>query len=917
MSVIVNGRPFDRAPQAGQCLRTFLRDLGMFGVKKGCDAGDCGACTVHLDGVPVHSCITPAFRAQDRAVTTVEGLATDGVNRPVQDAFIAAQGFQCGFCTAGMLMTCSVLTDDQRRDLPTALKGNLCRCTGYRAIADAIAGKAHVETLGPDQPAYGRSIADPAGPAIVTGTARYTLDVAVDGLLHLKILRSRHAHARIISIDASAALAVPGVVAILTHEDSPRRRFSTARHENPLDDADDTLLLDPVVRFIGQRVAAVVAESEAQAEEALRLITVSYEIREAVLEPLEAMQPGAPIVHQPSEVAHAADPARNVLAEIHTHIGDVDAGFAAADCIYEETFVSQRIQHAHLETHAAIGWKDETGRLNIRSSTQTPFLTRDAVCKLFDLEKAQVRVFCERVGGGFGGKQEMLVEDLVALAVLRTGRPVKLELTRQEQFATTTARHPMRVGIKIGATADGKLTALALNVLSNTGAYGNHGSGVLYHACGESIAIYNCPNKKVDAHAVYTHTPPSGAFRGYGLSQTNFAIESAMDELAYQLGMEPFAFRRLNALKDGDAMVSTSLGAHDVVMGSYGLDQCLDLVQAALAKPQDWQALGDKWRVGQGIAMGMLDTIPPHGHYADAFVRMLPEGGYELDVGTAEFGNGTTTVHKQIAASVLHADAASIAIRQSDTDTIGYDTGAFGSTGIVVAGQAVQRACEALAKALTEFAASETCTSSASCVLTHEGVKVDGRLITNKNLRARAAASSMTLSGSGRSNGSPRSVTFNVHGFKIAVHRSSGLIKILRSVHAADAGTVLNPMQCRGQIEGGVAMAIGAAMMEDLRVDTEGKISNPAFRNYRIPAFADIPVTDVFFANTTDTVGPLGAKSMSESPYNPIAAALGNALRDATGVRFKQTPLAPDRIYRAIVEARAEQQAAPAVVMPV
>ena len=891
-----------------------LRDLGMFGVKKGCDAGDCGACTVHLDGVPVHSCITPAFRAQDRAVTTVEGLAIDGTNRPVQDAFIAAQGYQCGFCTVGMVMTCSVLTDEQRRDLPTALKGNLCRCTGYRAIADAIAGKTHVETLGPEQSACGHNIADPAGPTIVNGTARYTLDVAVDGLLHLRILRSPHAHARIVSIDKTAALASPGVVTIFTHEDSPTRRFSTARHENPLDDADDTLLLDSVVRFVGQRVAAVVAETEAQAEHALRLINVTYEIRDAVFDPLEAMQSGAPRVHHPDEVARAADPARNVLAEIDTHIGDVDAGFAAADFVYEETFVSQRVQHAHLETHAAIGWKDEAGRLNIRSSTQTPFLTRDALCTLFDLEKSLVRVFCQRVGGGFGGKQEMLVEDLVALAVIRTGRPVKLELTRQEQFAATTARHPMRVGIKVGATADGRLTALAMNVLSNTGAYGNHGSGVLFHACGESIAIYICPNKKVDAHAVYTHTPPSGAFRGYGLSQTNFAIESAMDELARMVGMEPFAFRRLNALKDGDAMISTSLDAHDVIMGSYGLDQCLDLVQSGLNKPQDWQNLGDKWLIGEGIAMGMLDTIPPHGHRADAFIRMMPDGGYELDVGTAEFGNGTTTVHKQIAAGILYTDVASIAIRQSDTDTIAYDTGAFGSTGIVVAGQAVQRACEALAKALIEFAAVETCTPVAACHLTHEGVKAGGRLITNKSLRARAALADVVLSGSGQSNGSPRSVTFNVHGFKIAVHRSNGVIKILRSVHAADAGTVLNPMQCRGQIEGGVAMAIGAAMMEDLRVDADGKISNPTFRNYRIPAFADIPVTEVYFANTTDSIGPLGAKSMSESPYNPIAAALGNALRDATGVRFKQTPLAPDRIYQEIVDALEKKRDAPALV---
>jgi len=540
MRLTVNGAAQDAPARPGQCLRTLLRGLGWHGVKKGCDAGDCGACTVHLDGEPVHSCLVPAFRAAGREVTTIEGLAgpcsaIPGALHPMQDAFLAAQAFQCGFCTPGMVMTAAALDQGQRRDLDAALKGNLCRCTGYRAIRDAIAGAACVGARArrAGDP-VGTSVPAPAGPAVVTGRAAYTFDLAVPGLLHMKVLRSPHAHARILRIDAASARAVPGVVAVFTHEDVPGRRFSTGRHEDPRDDAADTLLLDPVVRFVGQRVAAVVAESEAAAEAGVRAIAVSYEPRPAVLDPDAALRPGAPTVHGRSERRGDDAPPLlshpNLAAEAHGEVGDVEAGFAEADLVHEATYVSQRLQHAHLETHGAVGWLDEAGRLTVRSSTQVPFLTRDALCALFGLGRDRVRVVCGRVGGGFGGKQEMLTEDLVALAVLRTGRPVQWELTREEQFAATTTRHPMRVRVKAGARSDGTLTALSLHVVADTGAYGNHAGGVLHHGCNEVLAVYRCPNKRVDGYSAYTNTVPSGAFRGYGLSQTIFAVESAMDE---------------------------------------------------------------------------------------------------------------------------------------------------------------------------------------------------------------------------------------------------------------------------------------------------------------------------------------------------------------------------------------------------
>ncbi|HVZ53189.1 MAG TPA: molybdopterin-dependent oxidoreductase, partial [Pseudolabrys sp.] len=855
----------------GQCLRTFLRGLGWFGVKKGCDAGDCGACTVLVDGEPFHSCLLPAFRAEGHEVTTIEGLADGAHLHPMQRAFLEAQGFQCGFCTAGMIMTAAALNQAQRQDLGRALKGSLCRCTGYRAIDDAIAGRGGIEQAEAGD-AVGRACAAPAGPDVVTGKARFTLDVAPAGLLHMKLLRSPHAHARIRAIDARAALAVPGVQAVFTHEDAPPTTFSTGRHEDRLIDPDDTRVLDDTVRFIGQRVAAVVADSEAAAEEGCRRIVVDYEILPAVFDPDQAMREGAPVIHAKGPEARIYDAAHNIAWKVTGGIGDVAQGFAQADAIYEETFFVPRVQHAHLETLAAIGWVDEAGVLTVRASTQVPYLTRRELARVFALDPARVRVLCERVGGGFGAKQEMLVEDVVALAALKLKRPVKLEFTREEQFTAATTRHPMRVTVRLGARRDGTLTAIAMHVTSNTGAYGNHAMAVLEHACEESVAVYRCPNKAIEGVAVYTNTVPAGAFRGYGLPQSSFAVESAMDELAHKLGIEPLEFRRRNVVRPGDAMLSLhETPTADVSMGSYGLDQCLDLVEAALARGDGDPPPGPDWQVGEGVALCMINTVPPGGHFSDVRIARDPDGNYTLTVGTAEFGNGTATVHRQVAASILGTLPERIRLVASDTVHGGHDTGAFGSTGTTVAVVATVRAAEKL------------------------------RDLMRDNDSAHDAG---TLSATGSSDGTPRSVAFNVQGFRVAVHPVSGAIRILKSVQAADAGRVLNPLQCRGQVEGGVAQALGAALFEEVIIDAQGRVITASLRNYHLPAFGDVPRTEVLFADTYDAIGPLGAKSMSESPYNPVGAALGNAIRDAIGVRMTRLPFKPDRIFAAMADGK-------------
>jgi CO/xanthine dehydrogenase Mo-binding subunit/aerobic-type carbon monoxide dehydrogenase small subunit (CoxS/CutS family) len=895
----VNGQLFSAEPQPGQCLRTFLRDRGVFGVKKGCDAGDCGACTVWLDGMPIHSCLMPAFRAAGRVVTTIEGLAQttlDGLAKtdalhPVQQAFLDAQAFQCGYCAAGMIMTVAALDEEQRADLPHALKGNLCRCTGYRSISDALAGVPAVE---PDVAgkACGASLPNPFGEAIVTGRARYTMDVAFEGLLHIKVLRSPHAHARILSIGRERALAVPGVVEVFTWEDVPRRLYSTATHEDHLVNPDDTYVLDNVVRFVGQRIAAVVAETEAAADNACRLLDVSYEVLPAVFDPVAAMAPDAPILHDKGGAEKG-----NIFVDIHGEVGSVADGFAAADAVHEMTYSTSRVQHVHLETHGSIAWRGDDGRIHVRTSSQAPFIARQKLCHIFGLRPRDLHVFTERVGGGFGGKQEMLSEDLCVLALLKLGRPVKWEFTREEQFIGASTRHQMTTRVKLGAKRDGTLTAIDVHVVSNTGAYGGHASETLGAALGSPLTMYRCANKKAVGYAVYTNMVPGGGFRGYGSSQSTFAIECAIDDLARLLGMDPFEIRRKNMVRPGDWMESVWKDPADVDFGSYGLDQCLDHVEQSLASGRGaGKPAGDDWAEGTGIALAMLDCGPPTEHRAGAVMALLPDGSYHLAVGSTEMGNGSVNSHRQIAASILGTRAGSVAIINADTDLAPYDTGTFASTGTVVAGKAVALGAAAMRDNILDFASRHTGVDLASCRLDDASVICGGERISLQDLHVAGTKAKHRFEAKRKAYLSPRTVAFNVHGVRLAVHRHTGEIRILHSVHGADIGRLINPMQCRGQIDGSIAMAFGWALTENMVYD-RGTMVNPALRNYRIPAFADMPPSEVFFADTYDKIGPLGAKSQGECAINPIAPAISNALNNATGVRFPHLPFTPDRIF--------------------
>ena len=891
----VNGRRFAAEPKPGQCLRTFLRDLEVFGVKKGCDAGDCGACTVWIDGEPYHSCLVPAFRGEGRRITTIEGLAKDGALHPVQKAFHDAQAFQCGYCAAGMVMTtASAAFQAHKHDLPHALKGNLCRCTGYRSIEDALHGRVNIEEDVAGK-ACGASLPNPFTDAILTGQARYTMDAAIEGLLHLKVLRSPHAHARITRIDRTRALGVPGVVAVYTWEDVPRRLYSTALHEDHLVDPDDTYMLDNVARFTGQRIAAVVAESEAAAEAGVRALAVDYEILPAVFDPVAAMKPGAPLLHDKNDVVTQNG---NIFCTLEGEIGDVAKGFGEADVVHERTYSTSRVQHAHLETHGSIAWKGEDGRWHVRTSSQGPFPVQTKLAYLMGVPTSQIHVFTERVGGGFGGKQEMVSEDLPLFATMKLGgRPVKWEWTREEEFTGATTRHQMTTRIRIGARKDGALTALDVEVLSNTGAYGNHASETLAAAMGSPIAAYRCDNKKGVGRVVYTNMIPGGGFRGYGASQTTFAMECAIDELAHLLGLSPIEMRRRNLVRPGDNVESIWKEPSDASFGSYGIGECLDIVERELDKGNGiGKPEGPEWAEGTGLALAMLECGPPTEHRSGAEMRLLPGGTYHLACGSSEMGNGISTAHKQIAASLLGVRAADVDLVNADTDRTPYDTGTFASTGTVVAGKAVHLAAEAMREDILDFACRHTATDRAACRLDDDAVLCGNRRIPLAELHAAGARVGHRFEVRRKAYLSPRTIAFNVQGVRLAVHRITGEIRVLHSVHAADIGFPINPMQCRGQLDGAIAMGYGWALTENM-VHDAGHMVNPQLRNYRIPTFADTPRTEIFFAGTHDTIGPLGAKSQGECGINPVAPAISNALADATGVRFAHLPFTPDRLF--------------------
>ncbi|MFH7026003.1 MAG: molybdopterin-dependent oxidoreductase [Heteroscytonema crispum UTEX LB 1556] len=873
----INNQTYTEICQPGTSLSTLLRKLGWYGVHRVCDAGDCGACTVWVNDTPIHSCIYPAMRIANCSITTIEGLSQNGELAEMQQKFLQAQGFQCGFCTPGMIMSAAKFPEASEEELRLILKGNLCRCTGYQAIIESILSfpPSPPPPLSLSSP-VGQNIPKQDGTAIVTGKASYTADISPPGLLHLKLVRSPHPHARIRQIHTDKAKALPGVVAIFTHEDVPRIPYTTAGHAEPVPDPLDHYLLDNKVRFVGDRVAAVVAESPSIAEQACQLITVDYEILPHVIDPIQAMQDGGVVIHDEPESTQIPDRNHNIAGQIFLESGDLEKGFAEADLIVENTYHLPAVQHVHLEPHVTITWLEEDSTLVVRSSTQVPFHCQRLLSQIFDLPKDKIQVYKAQLGGGFGNKQEILSEDLCALATLRTGKPVQWEFTRKEEFTATNSRHAMTIKIKSGVKADGTLVAQDMEVIGNTGAYGNHGQTVVFLSGYIPLGLYRCPNKKLQGFAVYTNTMPAGAFRGYGATQGTFAMESQIDEIAKKLNIDFVQMRHKNIICPGDVINLGRGDDHFNLIGSYAVKECFEKVIQSLGYvPGTPPILEGSRRRGVGFAVSMQGSGLSKIHVASVKLSLLPDGKYELRTGSVDVGTGSDTTLRQIAAEVLGVSVAEINIISGDTKKTPFDAGSYASATVYISGQAVKLA----AQKLREKIGNEPRRRKG-----HEERKREEELL---SVEVSYKADESTL-------------TFAVQGVEVEVDIETGKVEVLRCVQAIDLGKAINPRICHGQATGGIGMGIGYALTEELLFDEQGRIINSTLREYRIPTAADMPPMEIILIEKTDPYGPFGAKGVGEITTNCTAPAIANAIAHATGCRLRQLPMTPERIWQQI-----------------
>jgi len=763
---------------------------------------------------------------------------------------------------------------------------------------------------------------------LVQGKPAFAADVEMRGLLIGKILHSPHAHARIKRIDTSRARALPGVHAVLTYEDVPRVIHSTAGQSDPIPGPLDTVSFDNKVRYVGDRVAAVAAETEEVAEEALRLIEVEYEVLPAVLDPREATRPGAPVIHdEPDYVPFDhCEPERNIAARIRIDLGDVDEGMKRADRVFEGEYVVQRVQATPIEPYACLTYWDEDDRLVIRSSTQVPFHIRRMLAKVAGLPVKRIRVIKPRIGGGFGNKQEMMIEDACAHLTIATGRPVLMEYTREEQFVSSTTRHPMILKMRTGVKNDGTIVAHEMIVLSDTGAYGNHALTVTGNTGHKAMSLYDVPNIRFHARIVYTNKPSSGAYRGYGVPQGFFAAETHIERICREMGWDPLEFRLKNLVKAGaehpmSKVWSEGRDAHGEVIQTNALPEAAAQGAAAF----NWRPSGWDYHVvpgkphlrrGHGVAFVMQGTAIPYLDMGAASIKMNDDGSFNLLVGATDLGTGSDTVLAQMAAEVLGCPVEDIVVYSSDTDFTPFDKGAYASSTTYISGGAVVRAAENVAEQIKRAAAAilnaqeghASRNTHHTSRITHRDITLrnrqaiapDGRFVTLEEVALHslhhADQHQIMAVASYISPVSPP--PFGAQFAEVLVDTETGQVTVERLLMALDCGKIVNPLTASGQIEGGMTQALGYGVSEEMVFDERGRCLNPRFDDYRVFRADEMPRLEVLFVETYEPSHPFGVKAVAEIPLDGVAPAVANAVYDAVGVLIPSIPLTPEKVWR-------------------
>ena len=750
----------------------------------------------------------------------------------------------------------------------------------------------------------GKGIAKIDGVAIATGKPLYTADMVPAGTLSVKILRSPHAFARIKNIDATAARALPGVECVLTHGDVPRVRYTTAGQSFPEPSPYDRLILDEIVRYVGDEVAIVAAVDEKTAKQALELIKVEYEMFEPVLE--LAMAIGHSSVVHPEPDFHCnfpigAEPARNIAASVDLHYGDVEAELARCEVVVTESYRTQAQAHAMMETYRAFSQLDQAGRLVVVSSTQIPFHVRRQLARALQLPATRVRVIKPRIGGGFGGKQTGVAEAFAAVVTWKTGKPAMIVYDRKEAFTASNSRHATQYTVRIGADRDGTIRAVDIQGLSDTGAYGEHAMTVFKVGGEKTLPLYNKARAvRYAGHAVYTNKMPGGALRGYGATQGTFVQECAVNKLAANLGMDPTELRLKNLIREGE----TCLMYPDRKLGSSALHRCIETGKNLIG----WQEKYPRREVAGKIrGVGMAVTMQGSGiagvDTASAEIRLNDDGNYTLLLGSTDMGTGSDTILLQMAAEVLATTPEHIIVHAADTDVSPYDPGSYASSTTYVTGTAVVNAAGELREKIIQRAAK-------TLEISPEDIEFDGercRSLDGKELTL-LQIGSQSVVGPSRSQltgyatfGSPISPPPYVAGFaEVEVDRETGKVTMIDYVAVVDCGTVINPNLARVQTEGGIVQGIGMALFEEVKYDRQGNLQTNSFMTYKIPSRKDIGRISVEFEPSFEPTGPFGAKSVGEVVNNTPPPAIVQAVFHATGVWITDLPITPEKVFKAM-----------------
>ena len=949
---IINGKERIFDVDASMKLREMLLLNGDFAVRDSDDCeGFCGSDTVLVDGTPVYANLVLAAEVDGCEIRTPDGLGNSRNLTIVQQAMIDAGVVQSAYNAPAAALLLTWLLENNpnptKEDIRDALSGIFIRDAGYEhyylavrlALEKMKEGSYKSEiapSFRPELDVIGKPASKIDGPQLVSGERAFVEDYVTPDTCYMAVLRSPHASAYINSIDDSEARKVEGVVEVLTAFNTPEIHYMQAGQGNPEPSPHDRRLFNLKVRHVGDRVAAVIAETLEAAKEACSRIKVDYEVLPAVFTVEEAMAPGAPLVHNgiveyrsgaPADLDEynklAGDPRegkviypftlhsdihKNIAASNKGEIGNVDEAFANSDAVVEATYQTSQIQHTPLEPHICFA-KMEGGRLVVYASTQVPYHVRRIVGWVTGLPENKIHIIKARVGGGYGSKQDILIEDLTSYASFVTGRPVFCRNTREEEFIANSTRHPMRVHVKMSGNKDGRLTGIYMEVCANTGPYGNHCLTVPMNSCSKTLPLFKCDNMRYDLKVYYTNTPPAGAYQGYGTPKGTYGLMMAMAELADKLGIDYKEFVLKNHVDEGYMLeILKGLGegreGNVVPVGSCGLDEAIrkgcDMIEWGKKETCD----DPDWKIGKGFAMIMQGSGLPGLDHSEAIAKLETDGTVILNSGGADIGTGLDTISAKIVAEVLKLPMDKITVVSGDTDSCAFDTGSYASSGTFFSGNASLAATRKLKDMIIREAAFQMQEDEADLEVRYPGEiysQKTGKTLSYYDLSHTACGGAghgqMIAHGTFVTDAS--SVPYGAHFAQVAVNVRTGEIKVQKFYALQDAGTPINPEVALCQMYGAVMKSIGHSLYENMILDEKGRCLNANMTDYGVPMISEAPeVFKAVLIDVNDKFGPFGAKSISEIACNGAAPAIGIAIHDACGIWLRSWPMTPEKVLK-------------------